>query len=290
MRVRGGGGPVIVEAATYRWHGHYEGDPQRYRSPGRSSSSREAPRTRSSFTPIAWMAGCPGRMTRSDAWSPPVGPRTRRGGRTARRQPRPRHPRSTFVLAAPSRTTRACPARGRCRRSSGPWTLSEPPSIELASDDRVFVAGIDVGAGGNVFGLDRGPRDGSATGSGTPRSRRRRSWDSASVRPWPAMRPVVEAHVPGLHRRLSRPAAEPGRQAAVHDRRRAEHGAHRAHPVRRRSVVGQPAFAESRGPARPHPGPDRGHARRRPTPTGSCGRPSRTPIRSCSSRIGSCTG
>ena len=30
---RAGRGPVIVEAATYRWHGHYEGDPQRYRSP-----------------------------------------------------------------------------------------------------------------------------------------------------------------------------------------------------------------------------------------------------------------
>ena len=27
------GGPVVVEAATYRWHGHYEGDPERYRSP-----------------------------------------------------------------------------------------------------------------------------------------------------------------------------------------------------------------------------------------------------------------
>ena len=31
--------------------------------------------------------------------------------------------------------------------------------IELASDERVFVAGIDVGAGGNVFGLTRGLRD-----------------------------------------------------------------------------------------------------------------------------------
>src|SRR3954469_6283741 len=29
----GGGGPVIIEATTYRWHGHYEGDPQRYRTP-----------------------------------------------------------------------------------------------------------------------------------------------------------------------------------------------------------------------------------------------------------------
>src|SRR5439155_13438609 len=30
---------------------------------------------------------------------------------------------------------------------------------ELATDDRVFVAGIDVGVGGNVFGLMRGLHD-----------------------------------------------------------------------------------------------------------------------------------
>ncbi len=32
-------------------------------------------------------------------------------------------------------------------------------AAELEADDRVFVAGIDVGAGGNVFGLTRGLRD-----------------------------------------------------------------------------------------------------------------------------------
>ena len=32
-QVREGGRPVLVEAATYRWHGHYEGDPERYREP-----------------------------------------------------------------------------------------------------------------------------------------------------------------------------------------------------------------------------------------------------------------
>ena len=31
-RIRDGGGPVFVEAVTYRWHGHYKGDPERYRS------------------------------------------------------------------------------------------------------------------------------------------------------------------------------------------------------------------------------------------------------------------
>ena len=31
--------------------------------------------------------------------------------------------------------------------------------VELAGDDRVFVAGIDVAEGGNVFGLMRGLHD-----------------------------------------------------------------------------------------------------------------------------------
>lgn len=31
-RARGGGGPTLVEAKTFRWRGHYEGDPQSYKS------------------------------------------------------------------------------------------------------------------------------------------------------------------------------------------------------------------------------------------------------------------
>jgi acetoin:2,6-dichlorophenolindophenol oxidoreductase subunit alpha len=30
-RARGGGGPTLLECVTYRWRGHYEGDPQPYR-------------------------------------------------------------------------------------------------------------------------------------------------------------------------------------------------------------------------------------------------------------------
>ena len=32
MRARDGGGPTLIEAKTYRWHGHYEGDPQAYKT------------------------------------------------------------------------------------------------------------------------------------------------------------------------------------------------------------------------------------------------------------------
>lgn len=31
-RARAGGGPTLLEALTYRWRGHYEGDPQNYRT------------------------------------------------------------------------------------------------------------------------------------------------------------------------------------------------------------------------------------------------------------------
>jgi pyruvate dehydrogenase E1 component alpha subunit len=47
-RARGGGGPVLIEAKTYRMHGHYVGDPQLYRS----SEEVEAQRLRD---PIEWL-------------------------------------------------------------------------------------------------------------------------------------------------------------------------------------------------------------------------------------------
>jgi pyruvate dehydrogenase E1 component alpha subunit len=31
-RARSGGGPTLIECVTYRWRGHYEGDPQPYRT------------------------------------------------------------------------------------------------------------------------------------------------------------------------------------------------------------------------------------------------------------------
>jgi pyruvate dehydrogenase E1 component alpha subunit len=33
-RARSGQGPTLIEAKTYRFRGHYEGDPQVYRKPG----------------------------------------------------------------------------------------------------------------------------------------------------------------------------------------------------------------------------------------------------------------
>src|SRR4051794_21443132 len=40
-QTRSGNGPFLVEAITYRWHGHYEGDPERYRTGEELSSWQE---------------------------------------------------------------------------------------------------------------------------------------------------------------------------------------------------------------------------------------------------------
>jgi TPP-dependent pyruvate/acetoin dehydrogenase alpha subunit len=40
-RCRDGRGPVLLEAETYRWHGHYEGDAQPYKPEGEASGWRE---------------------------------------------------------------------------------------------------------------------------------------------------------------------------------------------------------------------------------------------------------
>src|SRR5439155_24548732 len=40
-RCRGGRGPALVEAETYRWHGHYEGDAQPYKPEDEASGWRD---------------------------------------------------------------------------------------------------------------------------------------------------------------------------------------------------------------------------------------------------------
>ncbi|HXY27393.1 MAG TPA: thiamine pyrophosphate-dependent enzyme, partial [Acidimicrobiales bacterium] len=154
---RVGRGPAVVEATTYRWHGHYEGDPERYRS-------AEEVRT--------WQARDPLALQRR---------RLQRSGIAA----------ADVEALESSVAAELDDALARARSLAGPspatlfdfvvrerpaWAEPPPPSphaevfrtmdavhdaleSELAADERVFLAGIDVGAGGNVFGLTRGLQD-----------------------------------------------------------------------------------------------------------------------------------
>jgi 2-oxoisovalerate dehydrogenase E1 component len=155
--IRAGGRPVIVEAATYRWHGHYEGDPQRYRTP-------EEVQEWAARDPLVAHAG---RMRAAGVEDDVI----------------------AALEASVAEELDAAVAVARGRSSPSPSTLfdfvarerpsiPEPPAVaadapvfrtmdairtaletELEADERVFIAGIDVAAGGNVFGLMRGLHD-----------------------------------------------------------------------------------------------------------------------------------
>lgn len=154
---RSGSGPVIVEASTYRWHGHYEGDPQRYRSPEELS---------------AWQARDPLVLHRQRLIEAGIGEveietleqsvADHLDDAVARARTMPAPPaaslfdfvvRERAVLEDP-----ASPPQGEpnFRTMDAVRTALEE---ELATDERVFLAGIDIGEGGNVFGLTRGLRE-----------------------------------------------------------------------------------------------------------------------------------
>jgi 2-oxoisovalerate dehydrogenase E1 component len=156
-KTRAGDGPVVVEATTYRRHGHYEGDPERYRSPDevREWEARDplvvsARRLREggvSAEALAEMQASVARELDDDVDA-------------ARKMSEPAvttlH--DFVVRTRPDHAEpHAPPAEAPVFRTMD--AIRAALEAELASDERVFVAGIDVAAGGNVFGLTRGLYD-----------------------------------------------------------------------------------------------------------------------------------
>jgi 2-oxoisovalerate dehydrogenase E1 component len=156
-RVRNGSGPIIVEAMTYRWHGHYEGDPQRYRTTDEVQSWKERDPL---IVHRARMAGAGVREDDVVALEVSIAKVLDEAVDAARAYDTP--PASalhSFVLRErPVHPEPAeLPADGEIFRMMD--AVHDALEIELATDPRVFVAGIDVGEGGNVFGLMRGLAD-----------------------------------------------------------------------------------------------------------------------------------
>jgi 2-oxoisovalerate dehydrogenase E1 component len=149
--LRAGGPPVLVEAATFRVRGHYEGDQQRYRDP-------ELDRR--------WLARDPiGRardelLARSVTGLDAIGAAVRAeideavGWALGQAEPAPGTLADFVTPALGSAVETPLPAGAEPIRMSR--AVRAALRHELAADPRVFLAGIDVGAGGNVFGLTRG--------------------------------------------------------------------------------------------------------------------------------------
>jgi 2-oxoisovalerate dehydrogenase E1 component len=155
--VRAGDGPCIVEATTYRWHGHYEGDPERYRSAeeveewtARDPILRNAEQLR--------VAGVDEKKI--DSLQQSVDAALDRALEQARQQA---NPSATtlfdFVVRPRPETPEPSPPDDDAPVFRTMDAIRTALEAELEADERVFIAGIDVGEGGNVFGLTRGLRD-----------------------------------------------------------------------------------------------------------------------------------
>jgi len=154
---RSGDGPAVVEANTYRWHGHYEGDPQRYRSADEVREWQERDpltlhrrRLLESGVSGADLEALESSVSneldtavdRARSYASPSAATL--FDFVVRRRPTIPEPSEPADDAPTYRTMDA---------------IRSALESELAADERVFLAGVDVGAGGNVFGLTRGLRD-----------------------------------------------------------------------------------------------------------------------------------
>jgi 2-oxoisovalerate dehydrogenase E1 component len=153
-RIRDGAGPVFVEATTYRWHGHYEGDPERYRSEKELSewqADRDPlARARARLAEQGVEAAV---LDRIDA---EVRARIEAAVTAAREAPAPEAAvlRMSVRSPGPVVTEPAAPDGTEIFRTMDAVRLAL--EHELEHDPDTFIAGVDVGKGGNVFALTRG--------------------------------------------------------------------------------------------------------------------------------------
>jgi 2-oxoisovalerate dehydrogenase E1 component len=154
-RIRDGAGPAFVEAATYRWHGHYEGDPERYRSKDELEQWQER-------DPLvitrARLLGRGVAQETLDQVEAQVQARIDAAVDAARRAPRP----DMAVLRSSVYAARTPVAEPAWRPDADGEVFRTMDAVrlalegELAANPEMFVAGVDAGKGGNVFALTRG--------------------------------------------------------------------------------------------------------------------------------------
>ena len=154
---RSGAGPLIVEATTYRWHGHYEGDPQRYRS----AEELKAWQTRDPLV-LHRRRLTDGGISEGEIETLEKSVAEQLDEAVARARtlqaPAPAALFDFVIRERPEIVAPPVPA-GNEPEIRTMDAIRTALAAELAADERVFLAGIDIGEGGNVFGLTRGLRE-----------------------------------------------------------------------------------------------------------------------------------
>jgi 2-oxoisovalerate dehydrogenase E1 component len=153
-RARRGQGPFMVEAETYRWHGHYEGDPERYRTKEEVDKWKDLDPLLITRERLFASGTAAEQLTEIES---DVRRRidTAVEAATTASELDPATDLSAFMLAPRREHPDPQPPVGEdIFRTMD--AVHDALEQELSTDPSVFVAGIDVGQGGNVFALTRG--------------------------------------------------------------------------------------------------------------------------------------
>ena len=242
-RCREGDGPFLIEAETYRWHGHYEGDAAALQARGRGGDWRER-------DPLEVSARAPRRARRAPATSELDGDRGRGAGARSRRRssapaqlppPSSRRPsRMSSATEAPARQTRYIDALGEGHGDRARRGRAGRRDRHRRRRGRRHLPRHQ----GPARALRRRARDRHADQrDGLRRRRGRRGDDRAAA--------DRRDHVHGLRRRLHGPDPQPGGEAPLHDRRGAGDPGRLPHADRRRQVRRAPSTRRASRPGSP---------------------------------------
>ena len=153
--LRAGEGPRFIEALTYRWHGHYEGDPERYRNADEVAEWR----SKDPVARVAQLLDDTGQTELRATIDREVDDEVDVAVATARSSPEPSPSTVTDYVERP----RPHVDEGKIDPDAPLYRTMDAVrgalSRELRDDPTVWVAGIDVAAGGGVFGITRGLAD-----------------------------------------------------------------------------------------------------------------------------------
>ena len=209
-------GPTLIEADTYRWHGHYEGDQMRYRTHeevaewARARPAAASPRARLDERRRRRRAIA--RRGRGASWTSAI--------EWADAQPVRR--RRTLELRRRLRGRRVGAVDARREALARTMDASTALGEELERDPSVVLIGEDVGQAAASSASPRGLHDASATSACSTRRSPRRAIVGVGVGAAMAgLRPVVEMMFFDFVGAGHGPAPQPGREDALHDRRRA---------------------------------------------------------------------